>query len=274
MQLELYEKKVLSDQELPIQLNYSNAERQKKLFALHWHEHLELHYIFEGTALMTVNQQELLVEPGDLIVVNSNELHSGVTQTTPYSSYVVIFDIPDLSEELAEQHMIFHTLIRKDPWIESLFGQLPAEMTRKEGGYKQMCRAMVLQLLVYLSRNHMLQRLPAKDSLRRNRDLERLNAVLVYIAAHYTEQISNRQLADLIHLSEDRFGHLFREGIGMAPLQYINGMRLKKAMSLLQTSNLSVTEVAETVGFPDYNHFGRLFRRKYGCTPNSVRTGK
>jgi AraC-like DNA-binding protein len=88
------------------------------------------------------------------------------------------------------------------------------------------------------------------------------------------EQVSNAQLANMICLSEDRFGHLFREGVGKPPLQYINDMRLKSALNLLKTGPQTVTEVADAVGFRDYNHFGRLFRKRYGCTPYEVKSGK
>lgn len=274
MQLEFYEKKVLSDRELPIQMFYNEATTPKRHCNLHWHEHLEMHYVYSGSGLMVVNQKEYLVEPGDLAVFNSNELHMCSSISVPHKSFVLIFDPADLSRELAEKHMLFQPLIRRDRQIMQLMDAIAEEEKARNTGYKQMVRALVLQLLVYISRNYVNQMLPEKDSIRRDRDLERLNAVLVYMEQHYAEPISVHQLAELVHLSEDRFGHLFREGVGMAPLQYIHDTRLKKAMSLLQTSKFSVTEVAEAVGFTDYNHFGRLFRRKYGCTPNSVRTGK
>ena len=47
----------------------------------------------------------------------------------------------------------------------------------------------------------------------------------------------------------------------------MNEVRLKKAMHLLKSGNYSAAEVADAVGFSDYNHFGRLFRRYYQCTP-------
>ena len=68
-----------------------------------------------------------------------------------------------------------------------------------------------------------------------------------------------------------RFGHLFREVVGQPPLKYINQIRLRKAMNLLKTGAYTVTEVADAVGFQDYNHFGRLFRKTYGTTPNRIR---
>ena len=60
----------------------------------------------------------------------------------------------------------------------------------------------------------------------------------------------------------------------MPPLRYLNSLRLRKARNLLQNKEHSVTEIARVVGFNNYNHFGRLFRKRYGCTPNDVRLGK
>lgn len=43
----------------------------------HWHEHIELHYILEGKTRIKLNQNEFIVQKGNLVIFNSNELHSG-----------------------------------------------------------------------------------------------------------------------------------------------------------------------------------------------------
>jgi len=93
------------------------------------------------------------------------------------------------------------------------------------------------------------------------------------VEKHFAEKITVAKLARMLCMSEDHFGHLFREAVGRSPLQFINDIRLRKAANLLETEEFSVTEVAAAVGFSDYNHFGRLFRKRYGCTPNQVRRG-
>ena len=273
-QLELYEKKTLRDEELPVQIKEDLRESPGLVFRRHWHEHLELHYILEGSGRIFLNQDCCRGEPGVLIIANSNELHSIVCDQGPYRSRVIIFDIEDLSRELARNNFIFQSHIEDDGIIGDLMGRISREWEGKLPGYKQVCRALVLELLVHLCRNYVAQALPERDSLKRKKDLERLNSVLCHIEDHYSEPISNASLARIACLSEDRFGHLFREGVGKAPLQYINELRLKKALGLLKTNEYTVTEVAEAVGFRDYNHFGRLFRRTYGCTPLDVKRGK
>lgn len=285
-QPELYENKILQDAEMPIQINTNiwqiqgtiwkvgEHSKQPTGFASHWHEHIELHYIVEGEADFRLNQTAYHVVPGDFVIINSNELHTAVCTREPYYARVIIFDMADLSPELAGCNYLFSSLVNGDGRIADLTEQILREREGERHAYKQICKALTMELLVHMCRNYVEQTLSERDSLRRKKDLERLNVVLSYIQNHYIEPVSNAQLADMICLSEDRFGHLFREGVGKPPLQYINDMRLKSALNLLKTSDHTVTQVAEAVGFRDYNHFGRLFRKRYGCTPYEVKSGK
>ena len=273
-ELELYEKKVLHDGELPVQMFHVFHDKPRELIDSHWHEHLELHYLEAGEADVSLNQNTYHVGPGDLFIANSNELHSGFCTKAPYRSCVVIFDLADISPELAGNNYLFASVIHADGEIRQLIGRIFSEFDRQPPAWKQQCRALVTELVVHLCRRHVVKSLPEKDSRKRKKELERLNTVLYYIEQHFDEPISNTMLAELICLSTDRFEHLFREGIGCSPLQYINDMRLKKAMHLLRSNEHSVTQVAEAVGFRDYNHFGRLFRKRYGLTPYQAKNGK
>lgn len=270
--LELYEKKVLHDEELPVQVGQNSHAECGEVFHSHWHEHVEMHYIMQGGAVFHIDQEEYPVQQGDLIIANRNELHAGYSISVPYDAYLLIFDPAELSRELGEKRFV--SLIRGDARVRELFTRIFAEWEAQREGYRSLCRALVTELLVYLSRHYATDTVPDKDPVKRRRDLERLRPALDYIEKNYSERITVAQLAQLLCLSPDRLGHLFRDGVGQAPLQYINEIRLRKAMNLLKTEEYTVTEVAQAVGFFDYNHFGRLFRRRYGCTPNQVRQGK
>lgn len=269
-ELEYYEKKAFKDQELRMQMHMEERSVPGELFAPHWHEHIEIHYILQGEADMERGQQCIRAKAGDCLVSNSNVLHHGVCTRAPYAAYVLIFDLADISKELADKNYIFATRIQEDAQIKKLFVEIFREMEEKNPGYKQMIWALLAELAVYLCRNHVEKTLPMRESLKHRKNMERLNTVLFYMESHFSQPISVEQLAEMTCLSEDRFGHLFRESVGLAPLQYLNNIRLRKAMELLKTGEHSVTTVAEAVGFRDYNHFGRLFRKHYGCTPSRV----
>ena len=270
--LELYEKKVFYDEELPVQLARNSQTECGEVFHSHWHEQVEMHYVLQGTAVFHIDQEQFQVQPGDLIIANRNALHAGYSTAVPYDAFLLVFDPSDLSRELGDKRFV--SLVRGDATVRELFARIFAEQEAGAAGYRSLCRALVTELLVYLCRNYVTEAMPTKDVVKRRRDLERLRPALDYIEKNYSERISIAHLAHLLCLSPDRLGHLFRDGVGQAPLQYINEIRLRKAMNLLKTEEYTVTEVAEAVGFFDYNHFGRLFRRRYNCTPNQVRQGK
>lgn len=269
--LELYEKKILRDEEFPIQLLINRFCHRGRCFDIHWHEHIELHYVVCGQTILRLEQEEILAHKGDLVIANSNILHEGFCDGTPMETLVAIFDMADFSKELADKNIIFQPWIQNDPEVVRIMQNIYEEFTRQEIGNRLVCKGYLLQLVAYLVRHYAQEMLDKGDSLRRKKKLERLNVVYQYIESNYSGPISSRELAGLIHVSEDRFHHIFKESAGMAPLQYINEVRLGKAMNLLKQGDYTATEVAGAVGFSDYNHFGRLFRRAFGCTPNEVR---
>ena len=259
--LELYEKKVLHDEELPVQLDGNSHTECGEVFHSHWHEHVEMHYIKQGSAVFHIDQEEYQAQQGDLIIANRNALHAGYSTAVPYDAYLLVFDPSALSRELGDKQFV--SLVRGDAHIRDLFVRIFTEWEAKQEGHRPLCRALVTELLVYLCRHYATEAMATKDLAKRRRDLERLRPALDYIEKNFSERISVNQLAQLLCLSPDRLGHLFRDGVGQAPLQYINEIRLRKAMSLLKTEEYTVTEVAQAVGFFDYNHFGRLSPSPY-----------
>lgn len=268
-----YEEKNLSDPEFPVQLHIDEYSEKCQYFPRHWHEHIELHYVLEGTPLLGVSQREIRAEKGNLVIVNSNELHTGYCDGSLVRVMVIIFEMEAFSKELAGKNIIFQPLIEKDEVIDSIMSVIHREYLEQKIGYRLVCKGEILRLIARLVREYAEEILTESESDKRKKRLERLNTVLNYIQSNYQEQISNQELADVIHLSEDRFNHLFKESMGMSPLQYMNELRLKKAMSLLKKREYSMSEIADRVGFTDYNHFGRQFRKYYGCAPSEILKG-
>ena len=244
-QLQFYEQKIISDKEFPIEVFMNRVQDKCQYFHTHWHEHIELHYVVHGETDILLNQTRYTFRQGDLAVINSNVLHAGFCNGTPVEVLVVIFELDELSAQVAEKNILFQPMICADTKIQELMSLIYQEQNERSLGWKLACKGALLQLIAYLVRRYAEQMLTDKESLKRRKNLERLNTVVHYIEENYTDSISNAQLAELIHVSEDRFNHLFRESMGMAPLQYMNEVRLKKAMHLLKSGNYSAAEVAD-----------------------------
>lgn len=272
--INLYEDKVISDAEFPVQMFQNHITRKGPYFPAHWHEHFELHYILKGEGTMSCNHKSYKVGQGNLVIFNSNELHEGISNTNPFNALVLIFEMDAIfGVDSLDWQVVFETLIHKDSKIETLFLDIFKEEKEKNIGYKIAMKGKIYELITYLMRNYVTENLTKKESTKRNRDLNRLNIVFQYIHENYTNPISNKDLAKLINLSEYRFCHLFKEAVGQSPTSYIINLRLKKAHKLLQKGDMTITEISLEVGFNNFNNFGRLFRNTYGIPPSKVFEG-
>ena len=268
--MDLYEQVESPDPEFPVYMGWHSPEEKEEYFPAHWHESLELHYILTGESVIYINQSPVIAKEGDLVICNSNELHQGFCSAAPTESCRLLFSLEDLSPELDNRGYVFQNHIQKDEVIKQLFLELCREEANQAPGYKQACKAIVTQLMVHLCRNYVVQTLSREDTRRQKKNRERCNRLITFIEANYANPIANQDMADLVHLSKDRFEHFFRENFGLSALQYIQNYRMKMAKKLIKEGNVPISKVAEMVGFADYNYFGRTFRNHYGCTPTQM----
>ncbi len=94
-----------------------------------------------------------------------------------------------------------------------------------------------------------------------------------YIETHYSESLSLRVIAESLHINQYHLHHIFKRIVGVTPLEYLIQERILEARRLLQESNLTVTEVALTVGFVNAAHFSTVFRKHLGLSPSAYRDG-
>ncbi|MEA2067594.1 MAG: helix-turn-helix domain-containing protein [Verrucomicrobiota bacterium] len=94
---------------------------------------------------------------------------------------------------------------------------------------------------------------------------------LDYIAANYTEPIALEEIAAAAGLSTFRIAHLLKEATGKTALQNVHYLRIQEARRLLETSDMSCTDVAYETGFGDQSYFIKQFRKWMGITPAKYR---
>lgn len=95
-----------------------------------------------------------------------------------------------------------------------------------------------------------------------------ISPAIRHIQNNYSDStLNNDTLANLCNISEVYFRRIFKEKIGTSPKQYVLDIRIKRAKQLLETGNLSVTQIAEKCGFSGVYHFCRSFKTITGLTP-------
>lgn len=99
----------------------------------------------------------------------------------------------------------------------------------------------------------------------------RMSKIADVIASRITENIPVTELASIANISPDHFTRTFKACFGLTPLQYINSKRIQRACEILVNNQLTVKEVAFSVGFDDPAYFIRLFKKITGTTPRRYR---
>ena len=98
-----------------------------------------------------------------------------------------------------------------------------------------------------------------------------MDTVIQYIHQHLGERIFVTDLATLACLTPDHFSKVFKRVMGLPPCEYILEKRIQRAQTLLLTSDLSISVIADKVGIPDLSQFSRLFTRLLHCSPREYR---
>ena len=98
-----------------------------------------------------------------------------------------------------------------------------------------------------------------------------IDYVYHYLQQNYTEAVSLQSLADSICIARSTLHRQFKDRIGISPQQYLMQLRLDAACRILESSQLSVDEIAASCGLRDKSYFTRVFKNKYGLTPGAYR---
>lgn len=97
--------------------------------------------------------------------------------------------------------------------------------------------------------------------------LDYVSLVKEYVATNYMHDISFSDLASITHVSRSYLSVLFRKETGRTFPAYLANFRIHKACEIIRRENLSFAQIAQLVGFKDYAHFSKTFKRVTSFSP-------
>lgn len=98
-----------------------------------------------------------------------------------------------------------------------------------------------------------------------------MRAVIDLMNHHFQRKLSVEELAETVQLSPSRLRHLFKRETGTSLMRHLRNLRMERAKDLLETTFLSVKEVAARGGIASVSHFVRDFEKTYGHAPTTHR---
>ena len=161
---------------------------------------------------------------------------------------------------------ILHLNLQQQSLITSYLGSIMSEQAKQNYEYvrmKQMYLETMLIVLARIKKNQFdtKEQTPSWQS-------EMILDVLNHIDAHLEDQFDFVEEAAKQNISPSYYRMIFKKITGLSPLEYLNRVRVLRALELLQTTYMSIGEVADAVGIHDSNYFSRLFKKLVGCPPS------
>ncbi|GKU80444.1 AraC family transcriptional regulator [Paenibacillus sp. L3-i20] len=274
----------MPDPRFPIKMHKSHFQQAGTvIFPHHWHEHLEFLFFESGEAIIECGSTPIMAKPGDLIVINSNELHYGVSLSSDVIYYVLIADISLLHSQfvdaaetkfiapITQNRLLLHNHIRGDMATSACMLSLIDELGKREFGYELAIKSELYRLLTLLLRGYVATVLSRDEYAERIKNVERFEPVFRYIDEHYTQELSIEKLSGIAGLSRFHFSRLFKLLTGRTVTEYITAARLDRADYLLRHTPLTVSEVASATGFNDIYYFSRTFKKHKKIPPSKLR---
>ncbi len=263
----------VSDME-EIMQTYENRESKLDIslvsdleFMNHLHKEIELIYIIEGSIRLSYDFKEYVLEAGDLFFVFPNIIH-GYNGGENTKMLMWILD----SELLPDYNKMFKSKRPKNPCIkqairmEDVAYSIEAFQTRPElRSLSPVAKALLV--LIIANTKEQLQ----LEGIGKQENYDWIYHALLWLNENYSKAFRLDDLAEEVGVSKYHLSRTFKERIGKSIPSYINAMRVQKAVSLLQTTEDTVTEIAFECGFESLSSFFRAFRDCGMETPKTYR---
>lgn len=260
-----------------------HAHGPRSALSLHPHFHAEYLICLQlrGTEACHVTGRLHHFSPGDLVLINPLQVHTGNTTGALELEYVSLYIDPDRLIEVAREvtpascHQPEFTdiQIHNDPVVRRRICALLEHCRTGERDREATREALVHELLGHVLENYSNLHEPRLLPTNRvhNRAISQAVGFLRSRDLQDTSSLDLDDLAAVAGLSKYHFLRQFRAVVGITPGAYLRTLKLCHAASLLRKSPTTIAAVARSVGFSDQRSFTRAFSRQVGMTPSNYR---
>lgn len=232
-------------------------------YPVHWHNYIEVQYIIEGTNVTRCDNDVFEVVEDSFCVINSNELHQNISG---FRRYAFILFNPTIFNK---KDIILKRIV-KDAYLSEIMQKMIAEYKKDEFSDFNI-QGYALLLITHLYRNYAYKIIDEHSTDSYSKKQISLNKCIKYIYNNYNKDISLEEIATIANVGKYQFCNTFKQFTGQTFKEYQNKLRITKAIELLSTTDMSITEIAFLCGFNDSNYFSRKFHQITGKTPLAAR---
>ena len=235
----------------------------------HTHNHMELFFIIGGKGQFLIEEHLHPVDVNNLVIINPNVVHTEVSLNAQPLEYIVLgvagIQLATRDTSNGQFSILDHF---ESAEISGCLRNILREMEQKNTGYEDVCQAYMEILIIRLMRSTALSVPSESQAVSTNRQCA---AVRRYIDLHFKETLTLEQLANEGHMNKFYLSHAFKREYGVSPINYMISKRIEESKYLLSETDLSMSQIAQLLGFSSLSYFSQVFHRTQAISPKEYR---
>lgn len=251
-------------------IRFENEKDYNFFTPFHWHNHIEVIHVIEGTMEFKIQNRIYELNSGDSVIVNSELIHS--SRLMGEVSYYLL-QVPLSAFEGIEKDFIYFKEFLSDSEskvISKMLDKMLKSYESKLAGSQTKFISQMYDLFSILITDYQ-----DKNVIDSHLDLsnvqKKIAAAISYIEKNYREEISLSEIASRLSVSPEYFCRQFKKATDMTLNDYIMSLRISSFYSEFISTDKKISVLMEENGIKNYKTFLRDFKKLYGKTPEQIR---
>ena len=263
----------------------NSTSKPETMLNHHYHNCYELYYLYDGDRYYFIKDKTYHIKRGTFVLIKPYEIHSTINYAkSGYDRFLVMLKHSFVAEQEAllpginlfecfdKDIRLVSLGIQEQSFVEGLLFLIAGEYRNKAPMYEAILKTAVTQLLLIIARHTS----DAADMIASGLQPTHKTVLEVeaYINHSYHERITLASISEKFFISPTYLSRIFNQVTGIPFKEYLNGVRIKEAQQLLATTDRSIADIAEIVGYKSSTQFGRRFGAIMGMSPGEYRRFK
>ncbi|MEF9958804.1 MAG: AraC family transcriptional regulator [Niameybacter sp.] len=257
---------------------YQDCDREIDRLFYHSHNGFEISMILSGEGWYFAEGRAIKVQAGSVIVFNSLVPHAwkANSDNPPIQKTFTFYHRLFLESELAQRESQLIKDYLQLLTVLDLHGEearqsckllemMYQEFENKQSGYRESIKHLLLSFFICSMRVSMKKY--KKETVRKNVPNVQLETAVQYIKTHFHLNITLEDVSKEVYMHPNYFSASFKKQYGASFVEYTNALKIAMAIELMESTDLSIQEVASQCGFSSLSNFYRVFKGRYGSSP-------
>lgn len=258
------------------------SEKTYNYINWHWHVEFQLCLVTEGTVIWQIGSERMIVTSGDGIFINSLQVHKAQQYECKKASFFCVDFLPDILKgssgtetysKYVQQILCNESIRTKKLSSDEDGGREILEYLREMSSMfndKCICYEYQLVGLTFLICGKLLPYITHDVYSNDRRDFL-LKEILMYIQNSYSNKITLDDISSHARLSRSECCRYFKAQTGQTLFEYLIQYRVNKSLNYLSTTDRTIAQIAQDVGFSNQSYYSSRFKTVIGMTPKEYR---